>query len=217
MDCTCVARRSLEDNIRDRSRKPLAGQGYALMRGLLGWPQPPFRTLDELRTVHGLEAIETFSAASLRLGDLIDQIGTGERRSWGFGTLSKALGNVFGLDVVISESAGPRHIFIGAPNSAAPLHRDQGDLLAIQLVGTKAWCLIPPDAPIPAADVYRELQGVEISDLDIDSAADLLERHGQPPPTRVTLGPGDALFLRSEWWHEVRSQTPALSVSIPLR
>jgi len=164
----------------------------------------------------GKEVIQTLNGDNIRLADLIEEIHSANRRSWGFGVLPDALGAAFGIDTIIPKSSTPRNMFIGAPDSASPLHRDQGDILAIQLIGTKVWRLIPASEPNLSTRDRQNASGVEISALNINEAAALLKQRGRPTPSRLTLGSGDALILPNAWWHEVRAKTYALSISVPL-
>lgn len=88
-----------------------------------------------------------------------------------------------------------------------PLHYDQTNNLIVQLVGEKEIWLGPPSLGSRLQNSIAVFSDIH----DIDSPrtpCDITEADGY----RVTLRPGDALFIPFGWWHQVRSR--AFSVTL---
>jgi Cupin-like domain len=92
-------------------------------------------------------------------------------------------------------------------------HQDLPDNLACVVAGRRRFTLLPPDqvGNLYIGPLEHTLAGQPTSLVDLDApdlgrfpkAADAL-RHAQV----VELGPGDALFIPSLWWHQVQALEP---------
>ncbi|HJQ83701.1 MAG TPA: cupin-like domain-containing protein, partial [Candidatus Binatia bacterium] len=96
--------------------------------------------------------------------------------------------------------------WLSAADTAAPLHRDLAENLFFQLVGRKRFFLYPPSSsPWLYSNPFR-------SALPNYSRFDPEQPDWQRfplaravAPIELVLEPGDALYLPSRWWHQVRS------------
>ncbi|KAI9023399.1 cupin-like domain-containing protein [Hyaloraphidium curvatum] len=115
------------------------------------------------------------------------------------------------------------NLWLGAQVSTTSLHKDPYDNVYVVLRGRKQFTLLPPLTWIPEtdADVARwDLDGAEWklrseeprvtvpwATVDFDSP-ESLRRYPWLKPMRVTIGPGEALYLPSQWWHAVSQVSP---------
>eukprot|EP00191_Tetraselmis_sp_GSL018_P023361 CAMPEP_0177625492 /NCGR_PEP_ID=MMETSP0419_2-20121207/30131_1 /TAXON_ID=582737 /ORGANISM="Tetraselmis sp., Strain GSL018" /LENGTH=267 /DNA_ID=CAMNT_0019126447 /DNA_START=342 /DNA_END=1143 /DNA_ORIENTATION=+ len=100
-------------------------------------------------------------------------------------------------------------LWIGSAGASTPLHQDSyGANLVAQLYGEKQWTLFCPDTtsalqptriPYEESSVYSQLSAGEVDAL---------------PGLRVTLVPGDVLYVPHGWWHQVRSLSTSISVNV---
>jgi Uncharacterized conserved protein len=114
-------------------------------------------------------------------------------------------------DVVVPEycrSAPWRHsrFWLSAAHTSAPLHRDVAENILFQIVGRKRFYLYPPSAspwlysnPLRSALPNYSRFDPERPDYD------RFPLSREVRPLEIVLGPGDALYLPSRWWHQVRS------------
>lgn len=105
----------------------------------------------------------------------------------------------------------PPFPWIGGPNTFTPLHYDLTNNLIVQVVGEKEFWIGPPSLTPRMANET----GVFSDWHDIDAPRGMSEWKAWEVPTRgerVTLSPGDALFIPFGWWHQARS----LSFSVTL-
>lgn len=106
-------------------------------------------------------------------------------------------------------------MFLGAPNTFAPLHRDLANNLFVQLVGRKRFLLYHRD-DTPWLYSHSFFSGIpnfsRFNPFDPDFKAFPHAQHVRP--LDVTLEEGDVLFLPSLWWHCVHGLDLSLSVSI---
>lgn len=108
-----------------------------------------------------------------------------------------------------------RKLWISRAGTMSPLHRDMPHNLLAQLVGRKTLWLA---APGEARNVYPYsfLSGApNLAHADLERPD--LERW--PRSARVharvgTIEPGEAVFIPSMWWHQVRSDSTSVSVNI---
>ncbi|MBB5058835.1 hypothetical protein HDF16_003558 [Granulicella aggregans] len=106
------------------------------------------------------------------------------------------------------------NIWFGSADVSSPLHYDPSINVFGQIYGYKEITLFSPADtpylyPFPPDSLLPHLSFVDFSDPD-------LERHPQfllATPIKVTLGPGQLLFLPPFWWHHVRSKTISISVN----
>jgi hypothetical protein len=103
-------------------------------------------------------------------------------------------------------------LWIGPAQTSAPLHRDVAENIYFQLAGRKRFFLYPPAAtpwlyshPLRSALPNYSRFDPEAPDYDTFS----LSRDVQP--LEVILEPGDAMYLPSRWWHQVRSLDVSVS------
>lgn len=106
-------------------------------------------------------------------------------------------------------------LFIGGWGSSFPfLHYDQNYTHAFitQLYGEKEFILYPPedsgylypDATYLNASTIPDIEHVDLAEFPL-----FAEAH----QSRVTLGPGETLFVPSGWWHTTKMAGPSISVS----
>ena len=84
-----------------------------------------------------------------------------------------------------------------ADASLALTHFDEYTNLALLLIGTKRWLLLPPDALL-WDDGPRSHSQNERLDVSVES-------HPHLPWREVVQGPGDVLVVPTGWWHRVAS------------
>lgn len=110
--------------------------------------------------------------------------------------------------------------WLGTHGTVTPCHWDSYDNCLAQVQGTKQVVLLAPDmAPYlcvekpSAATGGTSAQG-NIARVDVE-APDLEKFPAFAKATRhlAELGPGDALFIPSGWWHQVRALSPSFSVN----
>jgi hypothetical protein len=118
---------------------------------------------------------------------------------------------------------------MGAARSLTRLHFDDDPVAVLhQLSGRKVVILIPPEyssSLSPAAACTGE-HGTVFSELPVAAVAALARGDtahpsldGFPlartvPLATAVLGPGDALYIPSGWWHAVRGLEAGVSVSV---
>lgn len=136
-----------------------------------------------------------------------------------------------GLPVVLGNSGGPRVQLALAPAPSAheghlqvwlnyragtcALHCDEPNSVLVCLGGEREVALLPPAAstetdawvgrkPSPRYDIFADARFQPGGDL-----------HGVCQV--VTLKQGDALYMPSGWWHQVRSCKGSVGVSMPVK
>jgi Cupin-like domain len=156
---------------------------------------------------------------TMRFGDYIDRLTNGERidaylaspvDSWLPELKEDMPPPIYCRDVPWRNA----RLWLSAPGTSVPLHRDVAQNIFIQLVGRKRFLLYPPAAaPWLYSNRFRSALA-NYSRVDPerpDYATFPLSRAVQP--VEVVLGPGDAMYLPSRWWHHVRSLDVSLSVN----
>lgn len=95
-------------------------------------------------------------------------------------------------------------LWMGPANTLTTLHHDRTDILFLQVHGEKHWRLI---APTERALLDR-VQGVAtlLDPSDIEGVV----------VHEVTVRAGDALLVPLGWWHQVRSLSASVSLSVSL-
>jgi len=105
-------------------------------------------------------------------------------------------------------------LWISAPGTVVPLHHDVAQNIFIQLVGRKRFLLYPAAA---SAWLYSNCFRSALpnySRFDPDQPDyDAFPLSRAPRPVEVVLGPGDAMYLPSRWWHRVQSLEVGVSVN----
>jgi hypothetical protein len=148
---------------------------------------------------------------TIRFGDYLDVLERGERPD---SYLIEASGQwlpELSDDVRVPEycrHAGWRNtrFWLSAAGTSVPLHRDVAENIFFQLVGRKRFFLYPPAASPwlysnPLGSGLPNYSRFDPERPDYDRWP--LSRH--VVPAEVVLEPGDALYLPSRWWHQVRS------------
>jgi ribosomal protein L16 Arg81 hydroxylase len=101
-------------------------------------------------------------------------------------------------------------MWFGPADTVTPLHFDLQDVLLAQVFGSKRVTLA---APNQAPFLYNSVGGYAHVDPDAPD-------HKRYPLFRravlaqVTILPGDALYIPHSWWHQVRSMTTSISLSL---
>jgi hypothetical protein len=105
-------------------------------------------------------------------------------------------------------------LWLSAPETSVPLHHDVAQNIFIQLVGRKRFLLYPPGA---AGWLYSNpFRSALANYARFDPERPDFERFPLSRavrPLEIVLGPGDAVYLPSRWWHQVRSLDVSLSVN----
>jgi len=104
--------------------------------------------------------------------------------------------------------------WLSPPQMSSPLHRHGTENLFFQLIGRKRFYLYAPAATAwlysnPLRSALPNFSRFDPEQADYTRFP--LSRRVQP--LEVILEPGDAIYLPSGWWHQVRSLTVSLSVN----
>jgi len=166
------------------------------------------------RLICDAEAGMQFKA--LRFGEYIDHL---ERGDWPslyvatpVDTWLPELKNEVRVPEYCSDAPwGISRFWVGPPHTSAPLHRDVAENIFFQLVGRKRFYLYPPAAThwlysYPLRSALPNYSRFDPEQPDYERFP--LSRCAKP--LEVVLEPGDAMYLPSRWWHQVR----ALDVSV---
>ena len=104
--------------------------------------------------------------------------------------------------------------WLSAPDMSSPLHHHAAENIFVQLMGRKRFRLYPPAAspwlssnPIRSALPNYSRFDAEYPDYDRVPLARAVE------PLETVLDAGDAIYLPSGWWHQVRSLDVSFSVN----
>lgn len=154
-----------------------------------------------------------------RFGDLLDELlaGTADALYLGSTELDGSFPGLRAANDLPQLAALTRReplvsLWLGNRARVAP-HFDVPDNVACVVAGRRRFTLFPPDqlANLYIGPLDRTPAGMPISLVDL-AAPDLARfpRFGQAlARARVfELGPGDALFIPSQWWHGVESLSP---------
>jgi len=101
--------------------------------------------------------------------------------------------------------------WLGSAGTRSMLHSDLKDNLFCQIWGEKKVILVPWDDSLSA---YPCPDNIVNSQLDLANVD--LKRYPKLKKTTLyttTMKPGDMLFIPRAWWHDIRSQTPSISLS----
>ena len=102
--------------------------------------------------------------------------------------------------------------WLSPPQTSTPLHRDVAENIFLQLVGRKRFLLYSPSAsPWLYSNPLRSAQP-NFSRFDPDKPDyERFPLSREVQPLEVILEPGDAIYLPSRWWHQVRSLDVSVS------
>lgn len=102
-------------------------------------------------------------------------------------------------------------VWIGSAGTRSMLHSDLKDNLFCQIWGEKKVVLIPWEDSLSA---YPCPNNIVNSQLDLANIN--LKYYPKLKGTTLytaTMGPGDMLFMPRGWWHDIRAQTPSISLN----
>ncbi|CAJ1958208.1 unnamed protein product [Cylindrotheca closterium] len=107
-------------------------------------------------------------------------------------------------------------LWLGPHSSVSPMHNDPLDNLFMQYVGRKRVLLFPPDTQVYAG---HNGQQSNTSPIEPEPENESLIKQQYPLFDQTTgvsceVGPGDALYIPSKWYHYVKSLDIAASVNI---
>jgi hypothetical protein len=155
---------------------------------------------------------------TVRFGDYADAVERGEAlhsyvavppRGW-----LPELDGDFGLPLYIRDAGWTNSRFwFGPAGTSVALHRDVAENIFFQLMGRKRFFLYAP-----AASPWLYSNGFSSALPNFSRFDPEHPDYAQWPlsravePLEIVLGPGDALYLPSRWWHQVR----ALEISASL-
>jgi hypothetical protein len=218
---------SIEEFARVRGRRPvllagLVGDGeidrwsLAALRERCGNRQASVIPLHDGRI--GADARRGVMFDAVRFGDYLDRLERGDRPDAYLAvppeTWLPEVHEAFPPPEYCRRAAWRNsRLWISGPETSVPLHHDVAENIFIQLVGRKRFLLYPATAsPWLYSNPFRSaLPNFSRFDPEApDYARFPLSRAVRP--VSVVVGPGDALYLPSRWWHQVRSLE--LSVSI---
>lgn len=107
-------------------------------------------------------------------------------------------------------------LWLGPHSSVSPLHNDPLDNLFMQYVGRKSVLVFPPDTHVYAG---HNGQQSNTSPIELEAKTESINKQKYPlfdPHTAIAceVGPGDALYIPSKWYHYVKSIETSASVNI---
>lgn len=115
-------------------------------------------------------------------------------------------------DVGLDARGGVARVWIGNHTRIAP-HQDVPDNLACVAVGHRRFTLFPPDqvanlyvGPLDLTPAGQAISLVDLHAPDLQRFPRFAEawRHARV----ADLGPGDALYIPSQWWHHIEALDP---------
>jgi hypothetical protein len=101
-------------------------------------------------------------------------------------------------------------LWVSGGPTVTPMHRDETNVLLVQLHGRKRITLVPsPQLPrlLDSTGIWSSVRSATERSLDRE-----LRSRGVTT-WKFTLAPRDALFIPIGWWHDVRSDGPSVSLS----
>lgn len=227
----------------ERHRRPTQAQFDAFRRagravlldGLLEeWPNHATFTLDGLRKRFGDRRLPVMgtdagrlrtdveagvSFATMRLDDYLDRIARDEPVEGYLATPMNTWLPELNADMPPPSycRAAPWHnarLWVSRTGTTTPLHRDVAHNVFVQLAGRKRFLLYPPAAApwLYSHDFRSALPNYSQVDPERPDH-DRFPLSRGVRPLALELGPGDAIYLPSRWWHHVRTLEPSLSVA----
>jgi hypothetical protein len=156
---------------------------------------------------------------TLRFGDFVDQLARNERPPHYLAAPPDIWLPELRDDVIVPAYCRDApwqnsRFWLSAAETAAPLHRDVAQNIFFQIVGRKRFYLYPPSASPwlyshPLRSALPNYSRFDRERPDYDRYP--LSREVQP--LEIVLAPGDALYLPSRWWHQVRSLEVSASIN----
>lgn len=157
------------------------------------------------------------SFETVRLGDYIERLARGDRPDEyvvapGDTWLPELTADLEPPDVYRHAAWRNSRFWLSGPDTASPLHRDVAENVFLQLLGRKRFYLYSPAATpwlysYPLRSALPNFSRFDPEQPDYDRFP--LSREVRP--LEVILEPGDALYLPSRWWHQVRSLDVSVS------
>eukprot|EP00466_Bigelowiella_natans_P006195 jgi/Bigna1/44465/e_gw1.96.36.1 len=107
--------------------------------------------------------------------------------------------------------------WVGGSGVVTQAHYDVANNVFVQVYGTKCFHLYPPSKATelhvyPDAHPRARKSQVDFDDPDL-KLLPLFETLGDPY-MKVTLKPGDALYIPPFWFHHVEALTPSVSINV---
>lgn len=107
------------------------------------------------------------------------------------------------------REVGRAYLWYGPGGTLTPLHHDTVNIILTQLRGTKHFTLISP--------AHEHLLVDTLSFYSLLDFAKDQKRHPALKNANVLscrVGPGESIFIPAGWWHEVRSESVSLSLTL---
>jgi hypothetical protein len=148
---------------------------------------------------------------AMRFGDYLDALERGERPDAyliepGSNWLPELSDDVRVPEYCRTAPWRNTRFWLSAANTSSPLHRDVAENLFFQVAGRKRFFLYPPSAtPWLHSNPFRSALPNYTSFDPEAPDYERFPRAREVTPIEVILHPGDALYLPSRWWHQVRS------------
>lgn len=126
--------------------------------------------------------------------------------------IDAAIGGPIWREIVSAAGCGlwtRTQLFVGPAGTLGSAHYDQYDNVFLQVQGSKSIILFDPQCghrglyPFPVHHPYDMRARVDLERPDYDAFPRARELRGAG--VVAELGPGDALFIPSHWWHHVEA------------
>ncbi|CAH0550028.1 unnamed protein product [Brassicogethes aeneus] len=103
-------------------------------------------------------------------------------------------------------------LWIGSKGAHTPCHKDTyGSNIIFQIFGQKEWIIFPPEEnlqqtriPYEESSIYSKLNFYSPNPKDFKALSRC---------RKITLNPGDVLFLPNKWWHYVENLETSISLN----
>jgi jumonji domain-containing protein 7 len=106
------------------------------------------------------------------------------------------------------------NLWFGSGGTVTSLHFDLSNNLYAQVYGSKTMTLFGPEQDAALYRHPKECKMPHFSFVDVDKPDyDAFPRFREARPLRVTLRPGQMLFMPAFWWHHVKSESMSISVN----
>ena len=118
---------------------------------------------------------------------------------------------------ILGQAVAPR-IWLGN-RVTVPAHFDESSNVACVVAGRRRFTLFPPEqvgnlyiGPLDFAPTGAAMSMVQLAEPDLARFPKF--RHALAAASSAQLGPGDAIFIPTLWWHHVESLDPKLNVLV---